>query len=167
MYGCLSLCCRKRLALHVRIFVCAVASTWHFMYGCLSLCCPKHLALHVRIFVCAVPSTWHFIYGCLSLCCRKHLALHVRIIVCAVASTWHFMYGCLSLCCRKHLALQAVHVQLLLPCWYATALAYMTKVGQNRIYTPYMTVSLVIYLLKIPCVHRIYVQLYGFGQPYT
>ena len=77
------------------------------------------------------------------------------------------MYGCLSLCCRKHLALQAVHVQLLLPCWYATALAYMTKVGQNRIYTPYMTVSLVIYLLKIPCVHRIYVQLYGFGQPYT
>jgi hypothetical protein len=33
----------------------------------------------------------------------------------------------------------------------------MTRVGQNRIYTPYMTVRMVISLLKIPYVHRIHV----------
>ena len=38
------------------------------------------------------------------------------------------------------------------------------RVGQNRIYTPYMTVYLVISLPKIPYIHRIYI--YGSGQPY-
>ena len=32
----------------------------------------------------------------------------------------------------------------------------MCKVGQNRIYTPYMTVYLVISQPKIPYIHRIY-----------
>ena len=36
---------------------------------------------------------------------------------------------------------------------------YMTRVGQNRIYTPYTTVYLVISLPKIPYVHRIYMVL--------
>ena len=31
------------------------------------------------------------------------------------------------------------------------------RVGQNRIYTPYMTVYLVISLPKIPNIHRIYI----------
>jgi len=31
------------------------------------------------------------------------------------------------------------------------------RVGQNRIFIPYMTVCMVISLLKIPYVHRIYV----------
>jgi len=31
------------------------------------------------------------------------------------------------------------------------------RVGQNRIYTPYMTIRLVISLPKIPYIHRIYV----------
>jgi hypothetical protein len=35
-------------------------------------------------------------------------------------------------------------------------LCTMHRVGQNRISAPYMTVSLVISLLKIPYVHRIY-----------
>ena len=34
--------------------------------------------------------------------------------------------------------------------------AVVYQVGQNRIYTPYMTVYLVISLPKIPCIHRIY-----------
>ena len=38
------------------------------------------------------------------------------------------------------------------------------RVGQNRIYTPYMTVYMVISLPKIPCIHRIYFQMYGSGQ---
>jgi hypothetical protein len=41
----------------------------------------------------------------------------------------------------------------------------ITRVGQNRIYTLYVTVSMVISLLKIPYVHCIYVQMYGSGQP--
>ena len=35
----------------------------------------------------------------------------------------------------------------------------MSRVGQNRIYTPYMTVYLVISLSKIPYIHRIYMVL--------
>ena len=35
----------------------------------------------------------------------------------------------------------------------------MSRVGQNRIYTPYMTVHLVISLPKIPNVNRIYMVL--------
>jgi hypothetical protein len=35
----------------------------------------------------------------------------------------------------------------------------ITRVGQNRIYTPYMTVYLVISLPKIPYIHRIYMVL--------
>ena len=33
----------------------------------------------------------------------------------------------------------------------------MCRVGQNRIYTPYLTVYLVISLPKIPYIHRIYI----------
>ena len=35
----------------------------------------------------------------------------------------------------------------------------MSRVGQNRIYTPYMTVYFVISLPKVPYVHRIYMVL--------
>jgi len=42
--------------------------------------------------------------------------------------------------------------------WSITA--HITKVGQNRKYTPYMTVYLVMSLPKIPYI-------YGSGQPYT
>jgi hypothetical protein len=35
----------------------------------------------------------------------------------------------------------------------------MNRVGQNRTYTPYMTVSLVIPLPKIPYIHHIYMAL--------
>ena len=35
----------------------------------------------------------------------------------------------------------------------------MSRVGQNRIYTPYMTVYLVIFLPKKPYTHRIYMVL--------
>ena len=43
---------------------------------------------------------------------------------------------------------------------YRTAhTCFMLRVGQNRIYTPYMTVYLVISLPKIPYIHRIYMVL--------
>ena len=37
--------------------------------------------------------------------------------------------------------------------WYRV---YIYRVGQNQIYTPYLTVHLVIFLPRIPCVHRKY-----------
>jgi len=40
-----------------------------------------------------------------------------------------------------------------------TLLVNIFRVGQNRIYTPYMTVYLVIPLPKIPYIHRIYMVL--------
>ena len=36
---------------------------------------------------------------------------------------------------------------------------HMCRVGQNRIYTPYMTVYLVIFLPKKPYTHRVYMVL--------
>ena len=33
----------------------------------------------------------------------------------------------------------------------------MRRVGQDHIFTPYMTVCMVIFLLEIPYVHRIYI----------
>ena len=41
----------------------------------------------------------------------------------------------------------------------------MCRVGQNRISAPYMTVRMVISLLKNLYVHRIYLPMYGSGQP--
>ena len=41
----------------------------------------------------------------------------------------------------------------------------MVRVGQNRIYTPYMAACMVISLLEMPYMHRIYVRIYGSCQP--
>ena len=35
----------------------------------------------------------------------------------------------------------------------------MCRVGQSRIYTPYMTIYLVMSLPNIPCIHRVYMVL--------
>jgi hypothetical protein len=46
--------------------------------------------------------------------------------------------------------------------YFASVIAFnelMCRVGQNRIYTPYMTVCMVISLPKIPYIHRIYMVL--------
>jgi hypothetical protein len=45
-------------------------------------------------------------------------------------------------------------------CLYAYM--YMIRVGQNRIYTPFMTVNLVICLPK----NAVYIYIYGSGKPY-
>jgi len=43
----------------------------------------------------------------------------------------------------------------------------MTRVGQNRMCTPYMAVCTGISLLKTPYIHRTYVCMYGSGQPHV
>jgi len=47
---------------------------------------------------------------------------------------------------------------------FTSCMLHIARVGQNRIYAPYMTVYLVISPPKIPYIHRIYI--YAFGQPY-
>jgi hypothetical protein len=39
---------------------------------------------------------------------------------------------------------------------YPPTVSLTVRVGQNRIYTPYMTVYLVVFLPKIPYIYRIY-----------
>jgi len=45
-------------------------------------------------------------------------------------------------------------------CMLSVINRYMYRVGQNHIYTSYMTVYLVIFLPKIPYIHRIYIRLW-------
>ena len=44
-------------------------------------------------------------------------------------------------------------------------LCVVCRVGQNCISAPYMTLCMVISLLKMPYVHRIYLKMHGSGQP--
>jgi hypothetical protein len=48
---------------------------------------------------------------------------------------------------------------------HARALCIMRRVGQNRISALYMTGCMVISLLEIQHVHRVYLLMYGSGQP--
>jgi predicted naringenin-chalcone synthase len=50
---------------------------------------------------------------------------------------------------------------------YIILICCVTSFGQNRIYTPYMAVCMVISLPKIPYIHRMYLLMYGSGQPYA
>jgi hypothetical protein len=60
-----------------------------------------------------------------------------------------------------------LHMHLCVPSYTAAWTLHLThRVGQNRIYTPYMTVCMVISLPKIPYIHRIHLYMYGSGQPY-
>jgi len=51
-------------------------------------------------------------------------------------------------------------------CFIKLIIAQMSRVGQNRICLPYMAVCMLISLLEIPYMHRIYICMYGFGQPH-
>ena len=47
------------------------------------------------------------------------------------------------------------------------ALCFIQLPAVNHVSAPYMTVCMVISLLKIPYVHRIHLKMYGSGQPYA
>ena len=101
----LSLCCRKHLALHVRMLESVLSQALGTSCTDLSLCCRKHLALHVRMLESVLSQALGTSCTDFRLCCPKHLALHIRMLesvlsqalgtsctdfICAVASTWHF-----------------------------------------------------------------------------
>jgi hypothetical protein len=59
------------------------------------------------------------------------------------------------------------HVRAVLPPFFLLLLSLhslhckITRVGQNRIYTPYMTVCMVIFLLKLPSIYTVYDHIFG------
>jgi len=65
---------------------------------------------------------------------------------------------CACVLCTHHAKLHVAHSRY---CKRAYAEQAILRVGQNRIYTPYMTLYLVISLTKIPYIHRMYI--YGAG----
>jgi hypothetical protein len=86
------------------------------------------------------------------------------------------IWACLFFCCSPALVAQPSCAEHAIPCLWncslnntlrlsilplhsPTALVIMYRVGQNRVYTPYMTVALMISLPKIPYIHRIYMVL--------
>jgi len=71
--------------------------------------------------------------ACVTVCC-------VRACVCACVRAYESVRVCSCVCCE-------------------CACLCMCRVGQNRIYTPYMTIYLVISLPKLPYIHRIYMVL--------
>ena len=60
---------------------------------------------------------------------------------------------------------RTVYIYIYAQLRFLCSLAHMHRVGQNRIYTPHVTVYLVFFLPELPYIHRIY--MYGFGPPYT
>jgi hypothetical protein len=70
-----------------------------------------------------------------------------------------------GLCCLRHRATPEGERSVIAK-WITVSAMLLYRVGQNRIYSPYITVYLVISLPKTLYIHRIYLCMYGFGQPY-
>ena len=135
---------------HPSICVCGAC----FACVCTSITCSCHV--HVYNYPCSQPSISVFNFVCAVLCfacvctsinCSCHITCeqpsmlptqHQRVQFCVFAVS--FFCFCLH-----------IH-QLFLP-------YHICRVGQNRIYTSYMTVFLVIFLPKIPYTHRTYMVL--------
>jgi len=79
-----------------------------------------------------------------SLCCSKELEFKCHTLNSAVyIIQYKSLKPCFSFGCLKEL-------------WEHCFAMHMPWVGQNRLYTPYMTVYFVISLPKIPYIHCIY-----------
>ena len=63
--------------------------------------------------------------------------------------------------CGWYTCFETIHLQMSRPVSQTQIFIFtcIFRFGQNRIYTPYMTVHLVIFLPKIPYIHRIYMVL--------
>ena len=86
---------------------------------------------------------------CIHICCSYNSSVRVEVCVC--------VYVCVCVClCGCMCSASITCAVLVLSC---RSLKNMIRVGQDRIYTPYMTLYLVISLPKIPWIHRIYMVL--------
>jgi hypothetical protein len=124
-----------------------------------------YMCVCICAYVCCVSN------ACLFSDCHFNLA-HDPVHPCL------YMQHCflaLRVCCLmtsspRHTAVLAQGTLLFDDCWTRVnqnaGLTHIPRVGQNRIYTPYMTVCMVISLPKILHIHCIYLKMYGSGQPY-
>jgi len=141
-------------------------ATAHVIRCCIKCAVAVNVWIHILLLLlnqalcCACAYT---VLPLLQACCGMHthtafaaepgtlLRLCVYYFPAASGVLWHVMYGHVPCI---HTLLLLLHQALQCACRYT-----FFRVGQNRIYTPYMTVHLVISLPKIPYVHRIHMVL--------
>jgi len=80
------------------------------------------------------------------------LVCHIRIVSAPVCYYPYYLCACVL----KSVLLVRSCVKV---CIVSALVCYICRANQNRVYTPYMTVYLVISLPKIPWIHRIYMVL--------
>ena len=134
------------------------------MLHCINCCCicvsVALLQLLLQLCECCIAS--RFCIQCCELLCkilRRSITACCHISVCRALT---------ALCVCLYVMQARVHQPepVCLSNASTWCFPHTHRVGQNRTYTPYMTVCMVIILLKIPYVHRIYVCIYGSGPPY-
>jgi hypothetical protein len=114
------------------------------------VCCSYILSVRVCVYVFPTPQVRECV-----LCVYVYIYVVLTTQVCELKCVCVFMCVCVCLCgCMCSASITCA--VLVLSC---RSLKNMIRVGQDRIYTPYMTVYLVISLPKIPWIHRIYMVL--------
>jgi hypothetical protein len=88
---------------------------------------------------------------------RIYINIYIYIYICTASFT--------LLTCTHAKGWPEPYIYIYAQLRFLCSLAHMHRVGQNRIYTPHVTVYLVFFLPELPYIHRIY--MYGFGPPYT
>jgi len=99
------------------------------------------------------PSIWH------KLCRQRYLPLTPSSVRCTTLAPMRCLWGMSGICSLVHSAMHCTWSEWHLQHNTLSNALLMSRVGQNRIYTPYMAVYLVISVPKIPYI-------YGPGQPY-
>jgi hypothetical protein len=111
---------------------------------CVYVCVPERVCVHAYLYVCCVS---------IRVLC---ICMHAYLFVCCV-----YMCVCKCASVRASGRVRETVCMMLLVCRQGgTAMCNvqstaMCRVGQNRICTPYMTVYLVVFLPKLPYIHRI------------
>ena len=139
------------------------------MYVCVCVClcvhacvCLVNVCIYVFVHKCLFVCTCA--YACACACVCMHVSIRVCVCVCGCVCKYTCVClrvrACLRLCaCVYECGVRGMEQKVRCRCLFTCACVRMCRVGQNRIYTPYMTVYLVISLPKIPYVNRIYMVL--------
>ena len=123
-----------------------------FVCVCVCMCVCVCVCVCVCLFACALHAR---VCMCVCVCMRVSASMCVCVCMCVAVREYKRPLSrlkCLNLMIKDCKRMQA---------------SLLYRVGRNRIYTPYITVCMVISLLKLPYVHRIYVYMYGSGQTYS
>jgi len=142
--ACVCVCVCVCMCVCMCVCVCACVH----MYVC--MCTPE------KVYVCVCMCVHVCTHVCMQLC--VHVCVHVHMCT-ATSTIFNILYFCT---CQQHQHMayknNCVYIGVLY-CQPSRDNNGISKVGQNRIYTPYMTVYTVISLPKIPYIHRMYMVL--------